>query len=87
MEIVNIKIYNSNDKIFSSVKVSNKNTIKDIKKKFSKNNNIKVKNIIAYDSFYITFYNNIPLDNKTTLQMLFEKNFLKENDYIILKYL
>jgi hypothetical protein len=86
MEKINIKIYDSNYTTFTSILVTNKNTIKNIKKKFSKNKNIKVKNIIAYDSFNISFNNNIPLDNKTTFQMLFEKGFSKENDYIIIKY-
>ena len=78
MEKFNIKIYDSNYTTFTSILVTNKNTIKNIKKKFSKNKNIKVKNIIAYDSFNISFNNNIPLDNKTTFQMLFEINSILE---------
>jgi len=77
MEKIKIKFFDLECKEFGFMFVSNNDTIGNIKKMFS-----KTKEVIAYDSF-IRIFNNNPLDDNTTLNILFERGFSKNNDYII----
>jgi hypothetical protein len=78
MDKIKIKFYDPECKEFGFMLVSNNDTIGNIKKMFS-----KTKEVIAYDSFIWNFNNNNPLDDNTTLNILLERGFSKNNDYII----
>ena len=81
MDKIKIKFYDSNNKIFGFMSVSNNDTIENIKKLF-----FKTKEVIAYDSFNKTLNIRTPLHDNITLEMLLEKGFSKDSDYIIFEY-
>lgn len=78
MDKIKIRFYDPECGCFGFMLVSNNDTIGNIKKIFS-----KTKEVVAYDSYIRNFNNNSPIDDNITLDILFEKGFSKDNDYII----